>query len=302
MVVAAVVSLGVLAGLLSGGQWPWAFVTYLRWPQTILATVAAVVLLYVGWWRTGLLFLLVAIGLIVSVVAPTVALTTVDAPAERTVRIAVYNTGPGAGDVDGFAHTIAQADADIVVLLESADIADKLDARLDDLSRLPTSDSADVTLAPPVVLARDAWPVQVVPLADTRPATVVAATVDGAPLDIVAFHPLPPVTRTWADSHDRSITALVETVLPRAGPHVLACDCNTAPWSPSMRRLLDVGLRAPTVAPTFGAPLIGIPVDHVLLSRQVAAVARELGSFDGSDHRLIVTEVTVRQPKQNRRG
>ncbi|CAN5914990.1 hypothetical protein BH23ACT10_BH23ACT10_05940 [soil metagenome] len=293
-VAAAVIALSVLAGILSDGQWPWAFATYLRWPQTIVGTVAAGALLYLRWWRTGVMFALVAAGLIVSVAAPLTALTTVDATADRTVRVAVYNTGAGRDDVARFARAISEVDADIVVLLESADIADRLAEQVDGLARLPTSPSADRNRAPPAVLARERWPVQILPLAGNRPASVVSMTVDGAPLDVVAFHPLPPVTRSWTVSHNRSIDAMVESVLPREVPYVLACDCNSAPWSPSMRRLLDVGLRAPTVVPTFGVPLLGIPLDHVLLSDDVAAVRRGLASFDGSDHRMIVTDITLR--------
>jgi endonuclease/exonuclease/phosphatase (EEP) superfamily protein YafD len=63
-----------------------------------------------------------------------------------------------------------------------------------------------------------------------------------------------------------------------------------------MRRLLDAGLRGPTVTPTFGAPVLGIPLDHVLLSAGVDAVAREMTSFDGSDHRMIITEVALSDP------
>jgi endonuclease/exonuclease/phosphatase (EEP) superfamily protein YafD len=48
------------------------------------------------------------------------------------------------------------------------------------------------------------------------------------------------------------------------------------------------------VAPTYGAPVLGIPLDHVLLSDGVAAVSREQWPFSGSDHRMIVTEVTLR--------
>lgn len=297
-VLATVTALSVLAGLLSGGQWPWTFATYLRWPQTLVATCAAATLLYVRWLRTGVIFAIIAAGLIASVAEPLAALTTVDAPTDRSVRIAVYNTGAGGGDVASFADAITALDADVVVLLESAEIADGLADRLDGLVRLPTSPSNDQDGAPPAVLARRRWPVQVVPLADTRPATVVSITVDGAPLDVIGFHPLPPITQEWSDSHDRSITAMVDTVLTRANPHVVACDCNSAPWSPSMRRLLAAGLRGPTVVPTFGAPLIGIPLDHVLLSDRVAAVDRTVGSFGGSDHRPIVTEVTVADPQR----
>jgi endonuclease/exonuclease/phosphatase (EEP) superfamily protein YafD len=287
------VVLGVLAGVLSGGQWPWVIATYARWPQTVVAIVAAAVLLRLGWWRTGTLLALVAAALVGSVVGPLRALDTVEAPPDQTLRIAVHNTGFRAGDVAAFADAIRAAEPDLVVLLESEDIAEQLDARLDGVSLLPTPGPGGRDTAPPAVLARRPWRTEVVPLAGERPATIVTADIAGQPVDVVAIHPLPPMTAAWAASHQRSITALVDEVLPRGRPHVVACDCNTTPWSPSMRRLLDTDLREPTVVPTFGLPLLGIPVDHVLLSPSVAAVSRELGAFNGSDHRMIVTDVTV---------
>jgi endonuclease/exonuclease/phosphatase (EEP) superfamily protein YafD len=291
--VAAVVALAALGGVLSGGQWPWVLATYLRWPQTIVMVVAAATLLRLGWWRSGVPAVVVAGTMIISLITPLRALETVEAAPGESLRIAVYNTGFEAGDTEGFADAINDADADLVVLLESEDIADDLDRRLDGYALLSAPAPGDAATAPPVVLARAAWPAAVVPVDGGRPVTVVSAEVAGRPLDVVAFHPLPPVVQRWAESHRRSIAALTDGVLPRDVPHVVACDCNTTPWSPSMRRLLDAGLRGPTVVPTFGAPGVGIPLDHVLLSDEVHAVAREHGAFAGSDHRMIVTEVTL---------
>lgn len=293
-VVAVVVALGVLAGVLSGGEWPWVLATYLRWPQTLVAVVAAVVLLRLRWWRSGGAAAAVAVGLVVSVVAPLQALETVEAPRDRTLRIAVHNTGYGAGEVDAVTQAIREADVDLVVLLESEDIAAALADDLDDLALLSAPGGRGRDTAPPMILARRPWPTDVVPLGEPRPATIVRARIADRPLDVVTIHPLPPLTAGWSASHHRSIATLVDALLPRDDPYVVACDCNTTPWSPSMRRLLDAGLRGPTVAPTFGAPLLGIPLDHVLLSDEVAAVSREQWSFSGSDHRMIVTEVTLR--------
>lgn len=294
-VVVAVAGLAVLAGILSGGRWPWVIATYLRWPQTVAAVIAAGVLLHLRWWRTGLLAALVCAGLVTSIVAPLTALATVDAPRDETLRIAVHNTGHTTGDVDAFAASIDEADADLVVLLESEDIAGEIDGRLTGHRQLPTPGPAGPDTAPPVVLARRDWPTRTVPLDGQRPAVIVEAEVAGSPVDVVAVHPLPPATRSWAASHERSVSALVDDVLPRDQPFVVACDCNATPWSPSMRRLLETGLRGPTALPTFWAPVLGIPLDHVLLSDGVAAVSRELGPFDGSDHRLIVTGITTRR-------
>lgn len=295
--VAVVIGLGVVGGLLSGGEWPWVAATYLRWSQALVAAVAAAVLLRVGWWRSGVPAALVALALVVSIVVPLRALDTVPAPPGQTLRIGVHNTGFAAGDVAAVAREIRAAELDVVVLLESEDIAEALDRRLDALRRLPAPGPTGRDDAPPVVLARGAWPTTVEPLGGERPATVTRVTLDGRRLDVVAFHPLPPVLRDWSERHRTSISALVGEVLPRSGAHVLACDCNTTPWSPSMRRLLATGLRGPTVRPTFGAPVVGIPLDHVLLSDEVVAVSRELWPFSGSDHRMIVTEVALRPPR-----
>lgn len=292
-VVATAVALSVLAGVLSDGAWPWVLTTYLRWPQVLVSVVATGVLFASRWWRTGIAAAVVTAALIASIAAPLRALTTVPTPEGETLRIAVFNTGPGPGDVPAVAEAVAQARPDVAVLLESEDIADRLDERLDGLSRLPTPTDGPVT-SPPVVLARRDWPVTIAPLGDARPASIVTARIDAQPVDIVALHPLPPITPRWARSHNTSIRALTEAVLPREHPYVVACDCNTSPWTPSLQPLLEVGLREPTVAATFGAPAIGVPTDHVLLSPDVAAVSRELGPFAGSDHRLIVTEITLR--------
>jgi endonuclease/exonuclease/phosphatase (EEP) superfamily protein YafD len=291
-IIAVTVGLSALAGLLSGGEWPWVVVTYLRWPQVVLIVLATVVLIVLRWWRSAIASAAVAAALIASVVIPLAALQTIDAPSGETLRIAVFNTGAGPGDVGAVAKAIRSAEPDVAVLLESEDIAVDLDRRLEDLSHLSTPVNGPVTSAP-IVLARRDWPVDIAPLGDARPATIVAAQVGGQPVDIVAAHPFPPITPSWARSHERSISMLLANVLPRAHAYVLACDCNSTPWTPSMRRLRNIGLRQPTVAATFGAPVIGIPIDHVLLGPGVGAVSRELGPFAGSDHRLIVTEIAL---------
>ena len=293
-VVAGAVALSVLAGVLSDGSWPWVVATYLRWPQVLLITAATGVLITTRWWRSAVATAVVAAGLIISVAAPLAAMTTEPAPDGQTLRIVVFNTGPGDGNFDAVAEAVADAQPDVAVMLESEDIADRLDDRLDGLTRLPTSIDSPVT-SPPVVLARRDWPVTIERVGDDRAVSIVTVEIDGRPVDIVAAHPLPPVTREWTRSHQRSVRMLTETILPREHPYVLACDCNSSPWTPSMHQLLDVGLRAPTVAPTFGAPVIGVPVDHILLSRELIAVARDLGPFAGSDHRLIVTEIAFRR-------
>jgi endonuclease/exonuclease/phosphatase (EEP) superfamily protein YafD len=292
--VSSAVALSVLAGVLSGGAHPWVIATYLRWPQLVASAVATAVLFSRRWLRTASAAAVVTAALVVSIALPLLQLRTADAPrVGDTLRIAVFNTGPRNDEIAAIADAIRAAQPDVAVLLESEDVADQVDARLDGLSRLRTEDGP-VAASAPIVLARHAWPLQMAPLADGRPATIVTADIAGSAVDIVAVHTLPPLLRAWAATHDRQMAALADDVLPRPGPYVVAGDLNSTPWSPSMRRLLATGLRGSTVLPTFGVQVVGIPLDHVLLSPKVVAIAREMGPFAGSDHRLIMTEVALR--------
>lgn len=294
--VAGLAAAGALVGTLSAGRWPWVVASYLRLPQTAAAVVAALALLALRRWTLAAGASGIAVTLAVTVVVPWSATAAETVPHRDGLRVAVFNTGPDNNDINAIAATVADADADVVVLLESGDVAGQVDAALPDLQRLETAarQPAPRESGAPVVLARQPWPLVVEPLGDGRPAAVATVAVDGRPLDVVAVHPLPPVTRRWAASHDASIAALVGEVLPRPRPWIVAGDLNTTVWTPSMDRLRAAGLRAPTVAATFGLPVVGLPLDHVLLGPATAATARELGSFAGSDHRLLVVEVVVR--------
>ena len=145
-VAATAIAMGVLGGVLSDGEWPWVAATYLRLPQVLVVTVATVVLFVTRWWRTATVSAVVAAGLIVSVVAPARTLTTVPALRGETLRIAVFNTGARDSDITALARTIAAARPDVAVLLQSEDIADVLDARLDGLQLLPLGVAVGVFL------------------------------------------------------------------------------------------------------------------------------------------------------------
>jgi endonuclease/exonuclease/phosphatase (EEP) superfamily protein YafD len=290
-------ALSFLSGVLAGGRWPYVVATYLRLPQVAVLAVTALVLGVLRWRRFAAVLGALAVGAAATVVAPALDARVADArpmadAAPAGLRIAVFNTGHRNDDIDAIASALRAARPDVAVMPESADIADRLDEAMPELVRLGAQ--APDELQPPVVLARREWPVEVAPLDGTRPAAIVTVTSGPTAFDVVAMHPLPPVTRAWAEHHERSYAALTRRALPRPRPWIVAGDLNTTPWSPSMDRLRGAGLRGATVRATFGAPWVGIPLDHVLVSAGLTVVSRELGPFAGSDHRLLVAEVTGR--------
>lgn len=87
------------------------------------------------------------------------------------------------------------------------------------------------------------------------------------------------------------------------GPNVLIIgDLNTTPWSHSFQKLINetdlwdsqIGKGLQPSWPTF-FPLMGIPIDHVLLSPSLSVVNRQTGPEIGSDHRPVMIEVGLKQ-------
>jgi endonuclease/exonuclease/phosphatase (EEP) superfamily protein YafD len=79
-------------------------------------------------------------------------------------------------------------------------------------------------------------------------------------------------------------------------------DLNATPFSPRFKNLLiDCGLRDSSLG--FGItrtwhseiPLLGLPIDHILVSRDLAVISREVGPKVGSDHRPVMVRVARKQ-------
>ena len=78
-------------------------------------------------------------------------------------------------------------------------------------------------------------------------------------------------------------------------------DLNTTPWSARYRALLDdagledtrVGYGLQTSWPSFLPAVLRIPIDHVLVTPDLAAAEREVGPEVGSDHLPVWVELAV---------
>ncbi len=122
--------------------------------------------------------------------------------------------------------------------------------------------------------------------------------VGGRPLRMVALHPPPPLRAGAA----RSRNAILREAGDAAGggaPRIAVGDFNCTPWSPHFRDFcersglrdaaLGRGLRRtwfPTALP------FGIPIDHVLVSEEVAVRSYDTGPALGSDHRAVVVDLS----------
>lgn len=110
---------------------------------------------------------------------------------------------------------------------------------------------------------------------------------DGTDLHVVAIHPKPPWSTRKHAARDGLVRRLA--IAARDTPTIVAGDVNATPWSSALlgahgRALSRItGGQAPTY-PTEGGGIVGVPIDHILVSPHFARVHAERGPNIGSDH------------------
>lgn len=114
-------------------------------------------------------------------------------------------------------------------------------------------------------------------------------------VDLVAWHPMPPLSPAYRQARDRRLRELAARA--HGGPRIVTGDLNASPWSSAFAGLDDLGLRrASGLAPTWpsaGRGVVGIPIDQVLVSRHWAVRAAERGPDIGSDHYPLRVELVL---------
>ena len=112
---------------------------------------------------------------------------------------------------------------------------------------------------------------------------------EGRRVLLLATHPLPPGSPEYFHLRNGQLAAVAAYVRAENKPTILLGDLNATPWSPHFRRLTrKTGLHLPafSLRPTWPTSclLMGIPIDHCLLSRDFAGLTRTVGPAIGSDH------------------
>ena len=135
-------------------------------------------------------------------------------------------------------------------------------------------------------------------LDDSNVPTIVATIdLDGRSLNVVGTHPLPPMGRRRSELRDRHLQAIGNLIKRLPPPVMVLGDLNTTSWSPHFRDLLEkCDLRDSRcgfgVQPTWPVEqwVLRIPIDHALVSEDLAVTQRYVGPDIGSDHFPIVVE------------
>ncbi|MCA9569498.1 MAG: endonuclease/exonuclease/phosphatase family protein, partial [Myxococcales bacterium] len=122
---------------------------------------------------------------------------------------------------------------------------------------------------------------------------------DGAPLRLGVLHAPPPLSPGLVSERADVLAGVAGGLRAHGGPSVLLGDLNLTPWSPHLRHLrvvarLEDGAAGFGPAPTwpaFAGPL-GIPIDHVLVSPEVAVLGYTTATAPGSDHRAVLARLS----------
>ena len=132
------------------------------------------------------------------------------------------------------------------------------------------------------------------------PSVIATLRLDDASVSLVGTHPSAPYDRRRARSRNRQLDALARWARSRNDPVLLMGDLNVSSWSPYFHDLLAdghlldsrVGFGNQASWPT-DAPLLRIPLEHVLVSDRIAIHDRRLGPDVGSDHYPVIVDFSV---------
>jgi endonuclease/exonuclease/phosphatase (EEP) superfamily protein YafD len=131
-------------------------------------------------------------------------------------------------------------------------------------------------------------------------AMVARLRIDGQPLTLIGTHPCSPVSPGKFESRNQELADLARLAGRQRGPIILLADLNTSPWSPYFQDLLSAsrlrdsrqGFGIQASWPTF-LPIASIPIDHCLVSQEIAVHDRAIGPNLGSDHFPVIVDFSI---------
>ena len=225
-------------------------------------------------------------------------------PAIKTpVRAMLLNLNAQNGNTQKVLEAIRDADPDLLLLEEvTPEWADKLTVLNPDYPHRieePRKGSFGIML-----LAR--YPLEhreVMTFAGSGgPSVLAEAYLPQGTVSIIGTHPVPPLSRSFAERRNLHFAELAEAVLKQPHPVLLIGDLNTSPWSPHFRDLAEAsGLRNSMKGFGFqpswpvGKPFLKIPIDHMLHAPEIIIHNRAVLGDVGSDHYPVVVDFSLRQ-------
>lgn len=294
---------GLAAVTLAGfaGRWHWLLdlTSHFRW-YLLLATLVwfAITARRRSWLATACL--------VIAIVANAWAILPYWLPATGTVAtgdqltIISLNLHIENTDKERTLAYLRLRDADVVVLLELDHAWADAIAELATLYRYqvvePWHDPFGIAVLSKLPLTEP----RVEELAGGSPTILTGLPLGKAGCLLVAAHPLSPTSADWSARRNAQLAAMGALAASDPRPVIVVGDFNTTPWGFGFRQLVAPrGLRDSAlgrgVQSTWPAQHWAprIPIDHVVVSREISVVSRFVGPDVGSDHLPIEATLVV---------
>jgi len=140
-----------------------------------------------------------------------------------------------------------------------------------------------------------------------HPRILATILVQGRPLQIVIAHPTTPKSETGFIERNQEMSLIHDEIQASPSPKVLIGDLNCGPWSQAFKNLLTAGLQdseqgfgpQPSWPARNGRVQEGLPVppfvpiDHILVSRDICVQSRVAGPGMESDHLPVFVKATL---------
>jgi endonuclease/exonuclease/phosphatase (EEP) superfamily protein YafD len=297
----------LLALVFAGAQFPGPFAVLdnlSNFPAHFAVAFLAVAALLT--WQRRLVATIACLGLASLAIAPVIPwYVGAEAPADDAsppwVRLLVSNVHHSNRDHARLLELVERENPDVVGLLEvnarwlrelaplraryphHYEVPGELHVGLALYSRLPLEDAHELRL----------------PGGGSMPAIAATLEAPGGDVEIVLAHPMSPVGAQYIRQRNVQIAALAKHAAAAQAPLVLAGDLNLTMWNDAYRPLVEVaGLRNAReghgIGPTWPAlGPIGVPIDHIVATRDVRLRNFRVLPGIGSDHYPLTTEFST---------
>jgi len=203
-------------------------------------------------------------------------------------------------DVEAITASVAAANADVVVLVELGDApAARMDQVLAGYPHRIASPRVNRSSGAARSVIASRWPLTLIrDRPDGLHAVGVTVRTPLGPLNVLGVH----LTRPWPFQEQwgqiSQTMALGAVIADLEGPVIVAGDFNSVTSGRIGRQIRrDLGLHPapgfPGTWPTAAPSAFAVTIDQVYRSPDLAFVSRRLGLPTGSDHRPVVTELTL---------
>ena len=292
---ASIVAVFPIFGWIGGHYWVFDLFNHFQYQYLAFFSFCLVLLLVIKARREATI-VTVLLMLPVSRIAPAYFAPAEVATSGVPIRVASFNVLVSNHRHDDALRWARESNADCIYFTETTDKWTKaLKALADDYPYSIEGKKSGFAFYSKLRITRH----KIVPCSDFEFSLLVAdlATPNGE-VAFFGIHPLPPVTKSWANALDETMVIVAREVDQENGPVIVVGDFNITRWSKMARPLERVQLldasRGKSPEPTWmrSNPLVTIPIDRILYRGQgMSCQSFHIGPDLGSDHRPVVAEI-----------